>query len=131
MLERIYRDRRERGQSIGARDTAKSVVDVLLVVEDPTNEAPYLPARGPGGPAKRSKLGVDAICLWNRSCTSPALAKLRAEGCQVVQEDAERLSPLRHEHMNPLGRYPFAIAYERARLDQCATRTPPKADRPT
>jgi len=121
MLERIYRDRRERGQSIGARDTAKSVVDVLLVVEDPTNEAPYLPARGPGGPAKRSKLGVDAICLWNRSCTSPALAKLRAE----------RLSPLRHEHMNPLGRYLFAIAYERARLDQCATRTPPKADRPT
>jgi hypothetical protein len=116
---------------MGARDTAKSVVDVLLVVEDPTNEAPYLPARGPGGPAKRSKLGVDAICLWNRSCTSPALAKLRAERCEVAQEDAERLSPLRHEHMNPLGRYPFAIAYERARLDQCATRTPPKADQPT
>jgi hypothetical protein len=46
MLERIYHDRRELGQSIGARDNAKSVVDVLLVVETLPTRLPTCPREG-------------------------------------------------------------------------------------
>lgn len=37
-------------------------------------------------------------------------AELYAEGFEIADEDAQRLSPLRHEHVNLLGRYHFALA---------------------
>ena len=54
-------------------------------------------------------LVVNAICLWNTRYTNLALAELRAEGFEIADEDAQRLSPLRHEHVNLLGRYHFAL----------------------
>jgi TnpA family transposase len=55
-------------------------------------------------------LVVNAICLWNTRYMNLALDSLRAEGLQVAAEDLERLSPLRHEHINLLGRYHFTLA---------------------
>ena len=55
-------------------------------------------------------LMVNAICLWNTLYINLALAELRAEGLEIADEDAQRLSPLRHEHINLLGRYHFALA---------------------
>lgn len=55
-------------------------------------------------------LVVNAICLWNTRYMNLALDSLRAEGFEVAEDDAERLSPLRHEHINLLGRYHFTLA---------------------
>ena len=38
-----------------------------------------------------------------------ALNQLRSEGFLVRDEDAARLSPLGHEHINVLGRYAFSL----------------------
>jgi hypothetical protein len=38
-----------------------------------------------------------------------ALSQLRREGYLVRDEDAARLSPLVHDHINVLGRYSFAV----------------------
>ena len=38
-----------------------------------------------------------------------ALDQLRPEGFLVRDEDAARLSPLGHEHINVLGRYAFSL----------------------
>jgi hypothetical protein len=55
-------------------------------------------------------LVVNAICLWNTRYMNLALDSLRAEGIEIADEDVERLSPLRHEHINLLGRYHFTLA---------------------
>jgi TnpA family transposase len=55
-------------------------------------------------------LVVNAICLWNTRYMNLALDSLRAEGFEVAEDDVERLSPLRHEHINLLGRYHFTLA---------------------
>jgi hypothetical protein len=55
-------------------------------------------------------LVVNAICLWNTRYMDLALGSLRAEGYEIADEDIERLSPLRHEHINLLGRYYFTLA---------------------
>lgn len=54
-------------------------------------------------------LVVNAICLWNTRYTNLALDSLRAEGFKIAEENVERLSPLRHEHINLLGRYHFTL----------------------
>ncbi len=55
-------------------------------------------------------LVVNAICLWNTRYMNMALDSMRAEGFEIKGEDAERISPLRHEHINLLGRYHFTLA---------------------
>ena len=44
--------------------------------------------------------------FWNTRYQQAALNHLREE---VRDEDVERLSPLRHEHVNILGRYHFDL----------------------
>ena len=54
-------------------------------------------------------LVVNMIVLWNTLYMDAVLAQLRSEGYPVRDEDAARLSPFGHEHINMLGRYSFAI----------------------
>ena len=52
-------------------------------------------------------LVVNAIALWNTRYMAAALDYLRANEGHVRTEDVERLSPLRHGHINLHGRYYF------------------------
>ena len=54
-------------------------------------------------------LVVNVIVLWNSLYMDAALARLRAEGLDVRDEDVARLSPLGFEHINMLGRYAFTL----------------------
>ena len=54
-------------------------------------------------------LVVNMIVLWNTIYTEAALEQLRKEGFPIREEDAARLSPLIHDHINLLGRYSFAM----------------------
>ena len=54
-------------------------------------------------------LVVNVIVLWNSLYMDAALARLRAEGLDVRDEDVARLSPLGFEHINMLGRYAFIL----------------------
>jgi hypothetical protein len=45
--------------------------------------------------------------LWNTRYLDAAVEQLRANGAPVREEDVARLSPLRHAHLNCLGRYAF------------------------
>lgn len=54
-------------------------------------------------------LVLNAIVLWNTRYLDAALAQLRTQGIEVLDEDVERLSPLVHEHINLHGRYQFAL----------------------
>lgn len=51
------------------------------------------------------------------------LAQLRSEGYPVRDEDAARLSPFGHEHVNMLGRYSFAVPEAVARGELRPLRT--------
>lgn len=53
-------------------------------------------------------LVVNAVALWNSRYLSAAVDQLRAQGIPVDDEDAARLSPLGHAHLNFLGRYSIA-----------------------
>jgi len=46
---------------------------------------------------------VNAVSLWNTRYVGLALETLATEGFQAHRENVERLSPLRHEHVNSLG----------------------------
>lgn len=52
---------------------------------------------------------VNMIVLWNTIYIDAALDQLRREGFKVRDEDAARLSPLVHDHLNVLGRYSFSM----------------------
>jgi TnpA family transposase len=52
-------------------------------------------------------LVLNAVVLWNTRYIDAAVAALRAQVQAVVEEDAARLSPLGHAHVNLLGRYAF------------------------
>jgi TnpA family transposase len=54
-------------------------------------------------------LVVNMIVLWNTIYIEAALEQLRKEGFPIRDEDATRLSPLIHDHINFLGRYSFAM----------------------
>lgn len=55
-------------------------------------------------------LVVNTIVLWNTIYMDAALAEIRREGTMpVLDEDAARLSPFAHDHVNLLGRYNFAV----------------------
>jgi TnpA family transposase len=63
-------------------------------------------------------LVLNAIAVWNTRYMAAALDHLRATEGNVRDEDVERLSPLRHDHINLHGRYFFTAsdAVERGEL---------------
>ena len=54
-------------------------------------------------------LVVNMIVLWNTIYIEAALEQLQKEGFPIRDDDAARLSPLIHDHINLLGRYSFAM----------------------
>jgi hypothetical protein len=54
-------------------------------------------------------LNMMMSALWNTIYMEAALNQLREEGHPVMEEDARRLSPLLHGHLNMLGRYSFSM----------------------
>ena len=62
-------------------------------------------------------LVVNAIALWNTRYMATALDYLRASEGHVRAEDVERLSPLRHAHINLHSRYYFTPSDAVARGD--------------
>jgi hypothetical protein len=62
-------------------------------------------------------LVLNAVVLWNTRYLDAIVEQLRQDGQPVRDEDAARLSPLGHAHLNCLGRYAF-------------TRNPPSGLRP-
>lgn len=54
-------------------------------------------------------LVVNAIILWNARYLDLILNQLRAEGMEVRDEDVQRLSPLKFEHIHLGGRYHFSL----------------------
>lgn len=80
-------------------------------------------------------LVINVIVLWNTLYMDVALAQLWAEGFDVRGEDVARLSPLRYEHINMLGRYAFTLPETVARGEGRPLRDPRSAadepDEPT
>lgn len=54
-------------------------------------------------------LVLNAIVLFNTRYLDAAIAELRADGYEVREEDAARLSPFVRGHINMLGRYNFLL----------------------
>ena len=52
-------------------------------------------------------LVVNAVVLWNTRYLQAGLAQEQPVGPASLPEEAARLSPLLHEHINMLGRYEF------------------------
>lgn len=52
-------------------------------------------------------LVLNAVVLFNTRYIDLAVTALRAQGYQVRDADAARLSPLGYAHINMLGRYTF------------------------
>lgn len=55
-------------------------------------------------------LVTNAVVLWNTIYMQDALHHLKQNGLTILDDDVAGLSPLRHEHMNVLGRYSFTLA---------------------
>ena len=55
-------------------------------------------------------LVTNAVVAWNTVYMAAAIEQHRAEGHQIADEDIAHLSPARHEHINPYGKYQFDIA---------------------
>jgi hypothetical protein len=54
-------------------------------------------------------LVLNAIVLFNTRYMDAALAKLRADGFNVRDEDVARLSPFVRHHIYMMGRYSFQL----------------------
>ncbi|MFD5034106.1 Tn3 family transposase [Streptomyces sp. NPDC058405] len=50
------------------------------------------------------------MVLWSTRCLDAAVTQLRAEGHDLKDEDAARLSPLKNRHINFMGRCQFHFA---------------------
>jgi len=57
-------------------------------------------------------LMLNVVVLWNTRYMSAILDWLEATEEKPVTEDIERISPLRHSHINVLGRYHFELSEE-------------------
>ena len=68
-------------------------------------------------------LVLNAVVLWTTRYIDAAVAQLRAEGHEILDEDVARLSPLVHENLNVLGRYSFTASTPGAGCGRCGTRT--------
>jgi hypothetical protein len=54
-------------------------------------------------------LVLNALVLFNTRYMDAAVARLRADGFPVHDEDVARLSPFARHHINMLGRYSFRL----------------------
>ncbi|MER6198113.1 Tn3 family transposase [Streptomyces sp. NPDC001586] len=54
-------------------------------------------------------LVLNAIVLWTARYIDAAVARLRAEGHEILEEGIARLSPLKHCNLDVLGRSPPAV----------------------
>ena len=55
---------------------------------------------------------MNAVIVWNTIYMNAAVEQLRSGGYSVTDEDIRHLSPARHEHVNPYGRFIFEIDEE-------------------
>ena len=67
---------------------------------------------------------TNAVVTWNTLYLEAAIDQLRREGHQINDEDINRLSPTRYEHVNPYGIYPFDIEKESKRISLRPLRKP-------
>jgi TnpA family transposase len=67
---------------------------------------------------------TNAVVTWNTLYMEAAINQLRSEGSQISDEDINRLSPTRYEHVNPYGIYPFDIEKESKRRSLRPLRKP-------
>ncbi len=58
---------------------------------------------------------TNAVIIWNTVYMNAAINRLREDGYQVKNDDLKHLSPVRHGHVNPYGRFIFQIEEEFAR----------------
>lgn len=54
-------------------------------------------------------LVLNVLVLWNTIYIDAAIKKLKADGMRILDEDIARLSPIRWENFNFLGRYSFIL----------------------
>jgi TnpA family transposase len=52
---------------------------------------------------------TNAVVAWNTVYMAAAIKQLRREGYPIRDEDIAHLSPARHEHINPYGKYRFDL----------------------
>ncbi len=69
---------------------------------------------------------TNAVVTWNTIYMEAAINQLLSEGYQFSDEDINRLSPTRYEHLNPYGIYPFDIEKESKRVHLRPLRKPPR-----
>jgi TnpA family transposase len=62
-------------------------------------------------------LVTNAVVVWNTRYMAAVLDTLRAEGYAVREEDLSHLSPARHTHINPHGKYRFNLDEELSRQE--------------
>ena len=67
---------------------------------------------------------TNAVVTWNTLYMEAAINQLRSEGHQISDEDINRLSPTRYEHINPYGIYQFDIEAESKRVQLRPLRKP-------
>ena len=60
---------------------------------------------------------TNAVVAWNSVYMNAAIEQLKAEGYPVMESDIKHLSPARHEHINPYGRYIFEVEKELSRKE--------------
>ena len=65
--------------------------------EDQTNQASCL------------NLVTNAVVTWNTVYMTAVIEQLKKEGHKFEEEDIAHLSPARHEHINPYGKYYFDV----------------------
>jgi TnpA family transposase len=68
---------------------------------------------------------TNGVNMWNTVYMAAVLEELRAEGYEVREEDVAPLSPARHEHINPHGKYQFNLERELSRQGLRPLRRPP------
>jgi len=61
-------------------------------------------------------LVLNAVVLWTTRSIDAAVVQLRAEGHEIRNEDAARLSSLKHRHLNMFGRCRFTASVPREEL---------------
>jgi TnpA family transposase len=54
-------------------------------------------------------LMTNVVIVWNTAQMERVIEDLKAEGQAVPDEDIAHISPARHEHINPYGRYSFNV----------------------
>ncbi|EDX22838.1 transposase [Streptomyces sp. Mg1] len=62
-------------------------------------------------------LVLNAVVLWMTRYIDAVVVQLRTEGHEIRDEDVARLSPLKHKHLNVLGRYGFTPTQPALRAD--------------